>query len=192
MWSRKWRGRSSSCTSCPLWLESFFRVEQDRHRTVIHQLDLHHRLKDARLAAKPQRANALDEMLVELARLLRPRRIVERRALALSHIPIERELRDGEHRAPDIRYRQIHLSSVIFKDAQPGDLLPKIISRSFGIRMRDSEQHQQSALDPANDLPVHRHRRSRNSLYHGTHEKQCTFISARRLRSARHGEQSFF
>src|SRR5438045_1926515 len=54
-----------------------FRIEQDRHRPVVDELDLHHLLKAAGLAAQAERANAFDKVFIELARLLRPRSIVE-------------------------------------------------------------------------------------------------------------------
>src|SRR3954453_17349741 len=78
-------------------LEAFLRIQKDRHRPVIHQLDLHHLLEASGLAAQAERANALDEVFVKLPGLFGARGIVERWALAFPHIAIQRELRDREN-----------------------------------------------------------------------------------------------
>src|SRR5271157_2456867 len=102
--------------------KQLFGIEENRHWSLVDQLDLHCFLKASGLTAQPEGANALHEMSIQRVGEFRPCRGVERRPLALSRIPIQSELRDGQHRAADLRDAAIHLAFMIFKDAQAGDL----------------------------------------------------------------------
>src|SRR5579884_1694109 len=68
-------------------------------RTVIDQRNGHMRLEDAGFDAQPGAPRGGHKMLVQCARLIGARRTVEARAAPLAAIAIQRELRDGEHRA---------------------------------------------------------------------------------------------
>jgi hypothetical protein len=55
-------------------LKLLLRIQQNRHRTFIHQLDLHHLLKPASLAPQSRGANLLHEQFIQPPRHLRRRR----------------------------------------------------------------------------------------------------------------------
>jgi hypothetical protein len=64
-------------TSHDYVLKTLTRIQQNGHRSLIHQFHLHHFLKAPSLAAQPHPLNALHENLIQPPRLLRRRRAVE-------------------------------------------------------------------------------------------------------------------
>ncbi len=100
----------------PQTLEQFLRIQQDRNRPAIHQLNFHHFLEASRLAAQAKRANRLYEPLIQLSRMLRSCGRIERRPLAAPHVSKKRELRDRQDRPTYLRHAKVHLPGFILKD----------------------------------------------------------------------------
>ena len=83
-------------------------LQQDRHRPVVDQLDVHVGAEDAGLDRHALGAQRLDERLVDRLAVLGRRGVGEARPVALAGVGVERELRDGQHLAADVGERQVH------------------------------------------------------------------------------------
>src|SRR5262245_4108434 len=105
------------------------RVEPDRERAVVDQLDGHHRAEAARrdLYAKlPQRGR---ESEIEALRELRGRGTGEAGAATAARVGVERELRDDEGRAADVDERQVRPAGLVVEDPE--------LRHAAGERVRD-------------------------------------------------------
>src|SRR5271157_2648456 len=125
--------------------EQLFGIEENRHWSLVDQLDLHCFLEAPGFAAQSKGAGALHEVSIQRVGEFRSSRRVERRALALAYVPKQGELRHDQHRAAELRDAAIHLSFVIFKDAQAGNFVGEIIGVGFGVVVRDAQKDQQSS-----------------------------------------------
>src|ERR1039458_3239682 len=83
-------------------LKSFSRIQKNSHGPLVHQLHFHPFLKAPGLAAQSGGANLFHKEVVELACFFRGRRRVERRPLAPSHVPVQRELRNRQHASANV------------------------------------------------------------------------------------------
>ena len=110
-----------------------------------------------------------DEVFVEFAGALGTGGCVERRPLALPDVPKQSELRDGENRAADVGDAAVHLSFLIFKNAQAGDFRGEIIGVGFGVFVRYSQQYQQSLLNFSREFSIDLDRGAAHALDDGTH-----------------------
>ena len=80
-------------------------VEDEGHRAVVHQFDLHHRTESSRLHHEPQTPQVGDEALVELLRHEGIGGLVKARPAPLAPVRSEGELTHDEQRALDLRAR---------------------------------------------------------------------------------------
>src|ERR1700758_2476871 len=119
-------------------LKNFLRVEQNGDWPVIDQLHLHHFLKPPGFTAHPGSADAFHEVLIKVARFLGRSGSIERRTLAAADVAVERELRDHQNSSSHLRYRAIHLSSTVFKNAQPSDFVRQVTGIRFSIGLTNS------------------------------------------------------
>src|SRR5689334_6634962 len=114
-------------------------VHHERDRSVVHQLDLHHRAEPPRGdldAALPQRQHQrLDERLRH-----RPgRRGAPGRAAALARVGIQRELADHEHRRT-----LVEDGALVAQDAQLADLAGERGHLLGAVVVRDADQGDQT------------------------------------------------
>ena len=94
------------------------RIQQDRNRTLIHQLHLHHFLKAPGLAPQPRSAQSFDKEFVNRSCTIRRRCPIKRRTLPPPHISIQSELRNGQHAPARVLTFRFILPRRIFKHAQ--------------------------------------------------------------------------
>src|SRR5437763_1883564 len=97
-------------------------VQDERHRAVVHELDVHVLAERASRDPRSQRLQRLGEGLDPFARHLRRRRPDPRRPPAAAHVAVESELGHHEDLAPNVRQRAIHLPGLVFEHAQVEDL----------------------------------------------------------------------
>ena len=114
------------------------------------------------------RPHARDEFLIQRDRRLRFRR-VRKTGTPLFQIGIQRELRDDEHAAADVRKREIHLARRIGKDAQMHDLLRETRRVRLRILRRNAEENQIPAVDLTAHLAVDADIRRIDPRHHRAH-----------------------
>src|SRR5262249_13696909 len=102
---------------------------------------------------------------------------------ALAAISIQRELGNGEHRAPNISQAPVHFACVIRKDAQSSDLIGKELRGSGGIAFRNTDENHQPRADFSDDRSIHFDTGSADSLHDRAH--RLPFLTAwTKVRSA--------
>ena len=108
-------------------------LEHDRHRPVVHELDLHPRPEDACLDRNAEVAERRGEVLVQRLSRLRTRRSGERRPIPLRRVGDEGELTHDERRAADVDEGAVELPVVALEDAKPRDLAGEPIGVGPGV-----------------------------------------------------------
>ena len=135
-------------------------VEDDRHRAVVDQLDLHLRAEDARLHADAFRAERLDEALDERLRLRARRRVGEARPVALSRVGEQRELAHDQRLAARVDERAVEAALVVGEDPQPRDLRRKAHGRFGHVFVPGTDEHEEPCAAHADGLAVDSHGRA--------------------------------
>src|SRR5215211_4695030 len=92
---------------------SLVRVQDDRHRSVVDELELHPGTEDARLDRHAERAQLVAEAFVERLRNLRTRGGREARAVPLRRIREQRELADDERGAGHVDERAVEAAVLV-------------------------------------------------------------------------------
>jgi hypothetical protein len=151
------------------WSESFSAIQQQRHRAVVQQSDVHMSLKGACFDRQGLTSQISGYTLIQRVRFLRPSGFNETRTSAFAAVTVQRELADEQNGAADIRQSQIHLPVGIFEDPESGDFARDPDDVFLRIVFGDSQQDEESSLNLSDDLPVNSHRRFCHSLNHGTH-----------------------
>src|SRR5438094_726580 len=95
---------------------TLFAIQDDGHRPVVHELDLHVRAELAGRHRQPLGARAADEMLVERNGVFRTCRIGERWPPSFRRVGEQGELRDGEELTVHIAQRLVELPTFILVD----------------------------------------------------------------------------
>src|SRR5271170_6877526 len=86
-------------------LEKFVGIEENGDRAVVHDLDRHVRLKNARRDAYSQLPQSAHKFFIQRLALLR-RRSVDKTGPALAaYVAVQRELRDSENRTARVQQR---------------------------------------------------------------------------------------
>src|SRR5439155_23541079 len=98
-------------------------VEHERHRTIVHEVDLHVLAERAAGDSRSERLQGAAQGLEPFLGDLRGRCAGPGRAAALVPVAVERELRHHQDFAADVRQRQVHLAVVVLEDAEVDDLL---------------------------------------------------------------------
>src|SRR5712664_345896 len=99
-------------------LECFVGVEEDRDRAFIDQLHGHHRLENTGCDVHAKLAKRFAEFFVESFRLFRRRSGDEAWPALPARIAVKRELRDDQGAAFHLQQRPVHLTLIVFEDAQ--------------------------------------------------------------------------
>src|SRR5215211_2349636 len=143
-------------------------VEDDRHRAVVDELDLHPRAEDAGLDGDSQMTERAAEAFVDRLRLLRTSRARERGAVSPRGVGDERELADDEGGAAGVHQRAVELAVVALEDAQPRNLARQPFRLLGGIPGGHAEQDD----EPAPDRAARSRPRSSDTLHDRTHKSQ--------------------
>src|SRR5262249_26445740 len=106
-----------------------------------------------------ERARLLDERVVRALGLFGRHRLLEARPAAAPHVAVERELAHDEERAPDVRYREVHLACIVLEDAEARDLREYVGALGVAVAAPDTEVDEEAALDGADDGAVDFHLR---------------------------------
>src|SRR5918995_3314509 len=125
-------------------------IEQDGHRTVVHETDLHYRLE---LTGRDRRALAsqqVDQVLVGGFRLGRRSGCEKRRAPALTAVREQRELRDREYCPTDVTQREVDAALGILEDAQVANFPRDVVGVAGTVPLFDAHERDDAAPDRAN------------------------------------------
>src|SRR5215470_529295 len=99
-------------------LERVIRIEEDGDRAFINQLHGHHGLKDSSGDRDSQLANRFAKFFVKSFCQFRWRRGDETRPPLAARVAIQGKLRNSQYAAIHLEQRAVHLSLIVFKDAQ--------------------------------------------------------------------------
>src|ERR671911_945743 len=152
-------------------------LDEEGHRPVVDQLDLHVGCKLARGDGCAEIAQGLRERLDQALRLLGGRGGGPRRAPAAPGVAVERELADDEGGAADRAERLVHRPVGVVEDPQGPDLFSQLAARGFGVVVRDADEDAQAVSDLADDVAVDAHPGFRDALdkcSHASGADACT------------------
>jgi hypothetical protein len=102
---------------------------------------------------------------------VRRRSIEKRWTPPLAHVRQERELRDHERLAVDVRKGTLEAAFCIAKDTQFGALAGKTLGGSNIVIAGNAHEQQYPGTDPPDLLAAHAHARSRHALEHDTQRR---------------------
>ena len=126
-------------------------IQQDRHRSVVDQVDLHFGLKLSgfdRNAVSPQFG---DKFFIEPLGFGRFCSLYKRRPSSLSAIAVKGKLRDHQHPATHFFKGQIELSGGIFKDSKLWKLGSEIGNVFFFVAPANTYEDKEPLADLACD-----------------------------------------
>ena len=124
-------------------------LEDDGHRAVVHELDLHSRAEEARLYGNSMCPKLLAEPLVHRFRHVGPGGTREARPVAPRSVREQRELADDERLAADVEERPVELPVVPLEDPQLRDLLRQPVGVGGLVALGDAEEDAEAATDRA-------------------------------------------
>ena len=133
------------------------------------------RLEDALLDRNPLVRQQLAETLVERLRLFGASSVDEAGPAPFAQVGVERKLAHGQHAALHIGQPQVHFTTVVLKDAQPGDLARQQRGFGFAVYMRHTQQHQETSANLTHNLPIDGHTGGTDPLNYSTHRGKFTF-----------------
>src|SRR6266545_443089 len=156
--------------------------QNQRHRPVVHQLDIHHRTEFAGLdgdLAAGFLAQQPHEPFVEGDRDVRRCSIDEARATPFAGITIERELRNNEDPAVSLGEVAIHLPCVISEHPQAEDLVRHPGKLRIRIRRRETGEHEKAGPDLSGNPAFHPNLRAPDPLEDDSHSTVTDFAKLR-------------
>src|SRR5262245_33416096 len=127
-------------------------LEHDRHRPVVHELDLHLRAEDTGRDRDAERSQLVAEPLVERLGDLRGRSAAEARPVPLRGVGDERELRDDERRPADVDDAPVEAALVVGEDPQPGDLPGELCGVLLRVVRSHAEQDAEAGPNLGGDI----------------------------------------
>ena len=149
--------------------EDHLDVEDDRHRPVVDELDLHPRAEDARLHPDAEVAQALDEAVDERRGDLGRRGVGEARTLPLARIGEERELAHDERLAARVEQRPVEAPVFVREDPEPRDLRRETLRCRVVVLRGRAEEHEQPRAARPDDVAVDAHLGPRDPLDDRSH-----------------------
>lgn len=162
-------------------------VEEDGDGSVVDEVHLHVGTKASCFDLQAVLGTeSVIEIVIQGRRLLRSRRVDERRTVAFTAIGIERELRYTEDSAAYIAYGEVHLPLLVLEDAQLRDLLRQQIGFRLGVRIRHAYQEHKALPYLPDRGAIYAHLRPAASLYNYPHDclvlrvNGCCFTVRRR------------
>jgi hypothetical protein len=109
------------------------------------------------------------EELVELAGFLGRSGGVKGRALAATDVSVEGELGNCQNASAHILEAAVHLSLIVFEDAEADNFFGEVVGIGFGVIPSDSEKNEQAEGNLAGDLLVNGNFGAAYALDDGTH-----------------------
>src|SRR5882724_6534213 len=164
--------------------EELLRIEQQGHRALVDDADLHAGAEDALADLEPSRPETIAELRVERLRHFGARRVGESWPGPLPGVPEERELGHREHPAAGVEHRAVHLPFLVLEDPQVGHLVGQPARVVLGIRLPDAHQDAESPPDAAGDGAVDEDRGLAHPLYDRAHGRRVSASPLRCRRSA--------
>jgi hypothetical protein len=117
------------------------------HRTIIHELDVHHRPEFAGLDSQLFRSQCENECFIERNRDIRSSRIDKTRPSSLLRIPVKSELRYDENLSSDIGEREVHLVLSVSKKTEAGDFVGHPLDLRERVGCGEADEYQKSTSD---------------------------------------------
>ena len=133
-------------------LEQFVAVEEKGHRAVVGADDLHGRGEDACFHDDALFTNRGDGFLVQCVCPLRFCGLVKAGSPSLSAVAVQCELADDQHLPRRLADVAVHLTIVVGKDSQLGNLGRHKLHIRFAVALAHTQINQQSVADLADDL----------------------------------------
>src|ERR1700733_14662592 len=167
----------AACVACAIDSGYF---QDDRHRTVVGQLDLHVGREAPALGAE-----RFGGQLVEECRPLWLGGGGEARPVALARVGLEGELAHGEDLA--VADRVVHAAALVGEDAQREDLLGEALGGLLAVLMADAEEDEEAGADLRDRLAVDADGRPGDALEDGSHAARsslaaCSGVTLERCR----------
>src|SRR5439155_20451412 len=150
-------------------LERLLRVEEDGHRPVIHELDLHHGLEYAFAHLEAARAQDIDEGTIKRFGLVRRRRGDVAGPAPASCVSMERELGHDHDGAIRLFDRTVHHAGVVGEDPELCHLVREPRYVGLLVIASDTQQHEQPGPDRGDFHPVDGDRGARDPLNNRAH-----------------------
>jgi hypothetical protein len=144
-------------------------VEQQRHRAVVDQFDLHLGPEAAAFDLASARPQPFDQPLDQGPRSLGRRRAGERRPASPLHRREQRELGDDQQAAAGGGEVEVHPPLAVVEQPQRGELLGRRLDLALAVVRFDADQHQQTAADGGDPLAADRYRGAANALQDEAH-----------------------
>jgi hypothetical protein len=148
---------------------AYFRVEHERDRAVVHEIDDHVGAELPRLDAHSGRFDVALKLIEPWNRLVGGRRGVERRPPPLANISVERELRDEQHLTADLHDRTVHAPLVVGEDTDGGDLSCDPLAVVRRVPLLDPDENEEALADRSDRVPLDTHGGLRDSLDQRSH-----------------------
>src|SRR6266568_4602117 len=161
------RGLSSAATKC--CLEGVVRIEEDGDWAFINQLHGHHGLKNSSGDGNTQLAQRFAKFLIKRFCEFRRGRGDEAGPALAARIPIQRELRNSKRAAFHIKQRAVHLTRIVFKDAEVRASFCHSRYNRRSVVAAHTEQNHQPRPNFSGDAAVYGHFRAAGPLKDGAH-----------------------
>lgn len=144
-------------------------VQDERHRPVVDQLDLHPGAEAAGLDAKAGLPEGRDQLVHERLRHVRGSRPVEGGPAAPGEGARQGELGDDQELRAGPGGVQVHPAFAVLEDAQPGQLRRGGGHPVGAVALLHADEHQEARADPSDGLAAHPDFRPRHPLQDQTH-----------------------
>src|SRR4051812_19445565 len=161
--------RSGALRSAEISLGPAVGRHDDRHRAIAFHLDPHVLTEAAHRHGGVRPAKDAAERLEEPPADVGRRGMREIRAPPVSHVAVERELRDHERAALHIEQSAIELSALAIEDAQREDLRRDALAVLSAVIHRYTDEDHESRLDRGDPLAADMHGRGSHPLDDGAH-----------------------
>ena len=139
-------------------------LEQNRHRAIVDQGDLHVGAENAGGDVSPALPQHIDVVLVQRPRQTRFCRVTEARPIASRSVCRQGELRDDQNAAVDVHDRAVHRLQRVGKNAKRQSLRRQPFRLRFGVVAEHPEEDQQTVVDLRHGIAIDGDRCAGNAL----------------------------
>jgi len=144
-------------------------IEDQRHRSVVEELELHAGAEAALLDPGPRSPQDPGQAIDQGSRLLRRRRALERGAAAARGGSQQGELRYQQYCTAALAEIAIEATAIVLEEPQPEDLLRRSPGLSLSVAPLDADQDGQPRSDRGHALALHLDSGPRHPLQDETH-----------------------
>lgn len=131
--------------------------DDDGDGAVVHQRDFHLRAEYPTAYGEAFRFEELAEAVEEWGGDFGASGVGEGGATAFGDVGVEGELRNGENRSADVGEGEVHFTVVVLEQAHSCNFAHCPDDSSFVVVVSEASQHEEAALDLADDLTVNRY-----------------------------------